>query len=231
MSEPISTTPAEQVSGVLASLKVRVAQEVEPDFVERTRRLGELRRMARLPARACADVKKGLERPSGWLEKKTTLTSMLGKRGTLVALCGGIGRGKTMMGVAVALEQIENGRRVLYLTMEELAEWYDAARAAVDASEKKFATELDVSDALIKPDLLIVDECGRERLSEYLHRKIYRVVNARYNDLKKDTLLVGNLDKSLFSEWLAPALAERLVQTGGFISCDWASYRMPEESK
>jgi len=192
--------------------------EVEAD--QRERRLARLREAAHLPERAVR-VLGGLK-PDWWEEKcAMVLASFRKKPGVTVAFYGLHGRGKTVFACALGLDYLARGKSVRFLDLLELEELYDAARGPVEGAERA-ALEFPTEHALTRglgaegPALLILDECGKSRATDYVMRKFFLILNQRYNaDL--DTILIGNLQKNEFEAWLDASLTDRLNENGGFV--------------
>ena len=104
------------------------------------------------------------------------------KNGKGLLFYGGVGGGKTFMAACIANALIEK----LYPCMVT-----NFSRLANKASER-FEGRQDYLDSLNRFDLLVVDDLGAERNSEYMAEIIFNIVDAR-NRCKKPIIVTTNL--------------------------------------
>ena len=120
-----------------------------------------------------------------------------------LVLTGGPGRGKTHVAVGVLRECLERGEAGLYVNV---ARFLDRLRFSYD-------DETDVSTAdLMLPAMtwpvVVLDDVGAERQTEWAREKLYEIVDARYvNDLR--TIACSNIDTYLWE----PRVLSRLLDT------------------
>ena len=219
---PTVADVAATAATILGGLALQSARPEGEDPQRLAQRRRELLRTAELPKRAAewCRSRAGLA-AEPW---RLALAKIVRKLGTgfTMGLCGQQSRGKTTMAVSTALHAIEAGRSVVYVKGDRMAELYDAARHPTDDTE--MATEAAVTDWLCAPALLIVDEVGKMRDTDYILRKLFLVLDTRY-DASRDTLLISNLDKLAFDSLLGCSLLERMAESGGTILCDWQGFR------
>ena len=91
------------------------------------------------------------------------------KNGMGLLYYGGVGTGKTFLAASIANAVLDNGYRVRLTNFATVA---DEMWAAQDKAA--------YIDDLSKYDLVILDDLGVERKSEYMQEMVYKVVNARY---------------------------------------------------
>ncbi len=108
-------------------------------------------------------------------------------------LIGGCGAGKTHLAVAVLVEIIHSGKsgRVLFCNFQELIQEIQAsfdADAAVGKSE--------ILRPLLEADLLVLDELGSVRPSQFVQDIIYYVINSRYNAVRTTIFTTNVPDKA-----------------------------------
>ena len=94
-------------------------------------------------------------------------------------LCGKPGCGKTFFAECIANKLLEDGRMVMYTSIRKIA---DAPK-----DEREF-----VMRYVKTSDLLVLDDLGAERNTEYMNEKTYEVINARY-EAKKPMIITTNL--------------------------------------
>lgn len=139
--------------------------------------------------------------------------------GTSLIFTGNPGTGKTHLAVGLALKVIEQGGDALYTRVIELA------RAVKETYGSKGRTEKQVINDFAKPDLLVIDEVGRQFGSDTEKMVMFEVINARYEQCKP-TIIIANLQASQLESYIDPAALDRLREGGGrMVVFDWASQR------
>lgn len=111
---------------------------------------------------------------------------------------GNPGTGKTHRACQHALWELERGRRVLFTTTLDMV---SRIKSTYGTSE---STEAEISRYL-KPDLVVLDDLGKEKPSEWIVEQMYRIIDGRYNRCKK-TLVTSNYTR--------PQLVERYSAGG-----------------
>lgn len=132
-------------------------------------------------------------------------------------LHGDHGVGKTHLAVALMKETIrrKGARAVFYETRELLKLVRDTYNNQVDA------TELDVLRPVFEADLLVLDDIGAEKKSEWVEETLGLVVNTRYSQ-RRVTVFTTNLadtnneDANTFAVQLGLRIRSRLREM-----CDW----------
>ena len=219
---------AASVQNLLGTLKSLPTTTDSPSDEAKKERVETLLREACLPRRTLAwarsaDGEAATARADEWGEVFRNLRADVCKDGVIMGLLGMQGRGKTALAVRLAWEMIRAGRSVRYLTLFDLYELYAAARANDPGKESAFRTERDVTEALIKPRLLIVDECGKGLETESVLLRLGNVLGHR-TEGRCDTLLLANLSPEDFALWTGPSLARRINANGGTINFNWGAY-------
>ncbi|KVZ18611.1 hypothetical protein WT88_29455 [Burkholderia stagnalis] len=141
------------------------------------------------------------------------------QKGTMLALCGGLGTGKTHLAIAIAQHVSETAHTVMYVTaMDMVTKLRDAMRP--DSPMGPGAT-LDMLGAI---DLLVIDEIGVQSATDDVKTHLFNVFDRRYRDARP-TVLLSNLPAAELGEYLGERIADRLRERAAFIACDWESYR------
>ena len=224
---PIHDAPMSAATeAALARLKsIPASQGPPPDEVaeRREKRRRALLEDSQLPARARRVLADPAHAHHGLaVALQSILDTIRQRHGVSMVFHGLAGRGKTVTATAVALDYIARGRSVRYLTLAQLEELYDAARNRPEKEDAEnpleFPSEHAVSQGLGRggPDLLIIDECGKSRATDYVMRKLFHLGDARYNE-DLDTIYIGNLTQPDFEVWLGASLTDRVNENGGFI--------------
>lgn len=131
-----------------------------------------------------------------------------------LVMIGNAGTGKTHLACAIIRET--GGK---YRTAPEIVEEMRRAKA-FSANE----TEGDIIDYYGRVKLLVIDEIGRGISAIDEKYMIYQLVNARYNT-RKPTVLISNLMKSDFLQYIGVAAADRLVESAEVWELNGESYR------
>lgn len=114
-----------------------------------------------------------------------------------VLLLGAVGVGKTHAAVALARLAHEAGRSVLMLPVVELLE---SMRPGGDPHAKQRATSVDV---------LVLDDLGGERPTDWTGEQLYALVNRRYLECRP-TIVTANLDREALEASVGARVYSRL---------------------
>lgn len=133
---------------------------------------------------------------------------------------GSPGTGKTHLSVGIALEIMRNGKSAVFTTASRLL------RSIKDTySKRSEITESQAIAVFTGCDLLIVDEVGVQRGSDYEKDMLFDVINERYENTKP-IIILSNLAIADVREYLGDRVYDRMRENGGkaFVM-DWESYR------
>jgi DNA replication protein DnaC len=141
------------------------------------------------------------------------------------------GVGKTHIAVAVLKQAIQTtGARGLFYDIRDLLR---VIRSTYDPSTR--TTELDILRPVMQADLLVLDDLGAEKTSEWVEETMNLIVNTRYNE-KRLTIFTTNYEdipdetepNSLLCR-IGHRMRSRLHEMAEFIVLDGADYReLPE---
>lgn len=195
-----------------------IAPANDGQFVSRQRTIAvnSLRSRANIPKR---HRQTQIVPEPAWAEARLKLKHNLGE-GTMVALVGYRGNGKTQLAVDVILDRIDAHLSPCLFTTA--VGFFLELRGTYGRDSK--LTERQVFSKYLDPDLLVIDEIGKRSESEWENNMLFELLNSRYNELK-DTILIDNRSKQHFIATIGPSIADRMNETGGIIECDWESFR------
>src|SRR5438876_10510681 len=129
----------------------------------------------------------------------------LGVKG--LVLMGGCGTGKTHLAVAALQEIIQSDKpgKLLFSNFQDLIQEIQASfdpESPVDKSE--------ILRPLLEADLLVLDELGSQKPSNFVHDILYYVINTRYNNVRT-TIFTTNYADDL-TDRIGDRLCSRLFE-------------------
>lgn len=146
--------------------------------------------------------------------------SEIKKTGRSFLMLGKVGTGKTHLSVGIALQIMRNGHSAVFTSASKML------RAIKDTYRKDSDySESDVIKKYTSCGLLIVDEVGVQRGSEYEKDMLFDVINERYESIKP-TIILSNLAIDEVKQFLGERVFDRLRENGGkAFLFDWQSMR------
>ena len=149
------------------------------------------------------------------------------KEGKGLYLEGTCGTGKTHLAVAISLELINHGIPVVCKTSIDLL-------ADIKRSYEQDSTvsEEDVLSVYKTADLLVIDDLGKERATEWSVPILYSIINDRYEAMLP-TIITTNYNSDVLAEKLtvrgdretADAIVSRFVGSADCVTMAWRDYR------
>lgn len=106
-------------------------------------------------------------------------------------LMGGCGSGKTHLAVAALLEVIHTAKpgRVLFANFQDLIQ---EIQASFDSDETPGKAE--IMRPILEADLLVLDELGSQKPTQFVQDILYYVINTRYNEERTTIFTTNYLD-------------------------------------
>jgi DNA replication protein DnaC len=139
-------------------------------------------------------------------------------RGIGLSMSGETGTGKTHVACCILQAAMDKGGTALYTTATDMV---DAVSATYGGKGSKEAA----IEAYVTPDLLALDELGRESGEEHSKNLIFRVLDKRNHD-RKPTIICTNLDAKALLAYLGAPMVDRLKEGGAkFLRLQWPSMR------
>ena len=124
------------------------------------------------------------------------------KEGNGYWFVGAVGTGKTWLAVATLKKYILKGGKGLFITVPDLLE--EIRRGYNDRYQG------DYLHKVCGVDLLVLDDLGVEKQTEWVIEKLYQIINHRYNEMKP-TLVTSNLSVESVEDLLGQRLVSRLL--------------------
>ena len=148
----------------------------------------------------------------GWQQSVTAGTSLI--------FSGNAGTGKTHLACAIANQLIAQGVSAVFTTVSDAMR---AIKRTYDADSQM--TELQAIQAFVDPGLLILDEVGANRGTEYEVQLVFDIINKRYENCRP-TIILTNLDPQALRDCLGERVVDRLREGGGkLVAFTWESFR------
>jgi len=137
------------------------------------------------------------------------------------------GVGKTHLAVAVLKDVVQKaGARGLFYDTRDLLR---VIRSTYDPSIR--TTELEILRPVMTADLLVLDDIGAEKTSEWVEETMNLIVNTRYNE-RRVTVFTSNYqdipddtDPNTLLSRIGSRMRSRLHEMCEFVSMDGADYR------
>jgi DNA replication protein DnaC len=139
-------------------------------------------------------------------------------------MCGPVGCGKSHLAVAILRGVIEKGYSGLYYNAPDLLR---DIRATFDRQSE--TTEDDLLELVTTTDLLVFDDLGAERPSEFVLDRFYLIFNERYEGCKP-IIVTSNLSEAELEDRLGKRIVSRIHEMcevfGPFPDEDWRRRNM-----
>jgi DNA replication protein DnaC len=129
------------------------------------------------------------------------------------------GNGKSHLATAIANELTATGKRIVFISMPDLLEKIKAT-----FNKNSMETEGQIMNALQMCDLLIIDDVGAEKVSDWVQEVIFRIVDGRYKRLKP-IMATSNLPPKELAERIGKRAYDRLIEISQPIQNEATSYR------
>jgi len=137
---------------------------------------------------------------------------------------GQVGCGKSHLAVAILREVILKGHTGLYYNSPDLLR---DIRATFD--ERSEVTEDDLIEEVTTTDLLVFDDVGAEKLSDFVLDRFYLIINERYEGCKP-VIITTNLELDPLENRLGKRIVSRIFEMcnpfGPFPEEDWRRREM-----
>ena len=143
------------------------------------------------------------------------------KKGFGLMLLGNVGCGKTMLGYCIAKEIARQ-----HFVIARIIKIYDLLGKIKKTYHKgSDCTEDEVLDDYSKTDLLIIDEIGVQKFSDFEVEAIFKIINARYERMLP-TIIISNMRPEELADKVSERTFDRLVErTKDTLIFNWDSHR------
>lgn len=121
-------------------------------------------------------------------------------------LRGSTGVGKTHIAVGILMEVLDRNVSGLYCNVTDLL-----SRLRDTYNQGRTDTEADILEELDRVDLLVLDDLGAEKATEWVLDRLYLVVNRRYENARP-IIVTTNCDDAGLRERVGPRIVSRLYE-------------------
>ncbi|MBR2518389.1 MAG: ATP-binding protein [Selenomonadaceae bacterium] len=121
---------------------------------------------------------------------KTALESPIG-----AYFFGECGTGKTFLAALIAQEFLQNGKSVIFIKVPSLL---DDIKATFNGN----GTELDLLDELRAANLVVLDDFGMEKSTQWAGSELCKILDMRYDNPTGKTIITSNLSPKELAEHL-----------------------------
>lgn len=131
-------------------------------------------------------------------------------------ICGSYGTGKTHLAAAIANHTVENGIPTLFDTygghLEKLKAEFNAN------GEPRYL------NLMRNVDMLILDDVGKEKQTEWSQSIMFDIINHRYENMKP-TIITSNFSSRELQRYFGEACFSRLIETCNALVTEGDDYR------
>jgi DNA replication protein DnaC len=133
-----------------------------------------------------------------------------------LAITGPVGTGKTHLAAAIVNALHDRGEDVLFAYVPDLMADF---RSAISSGGVDRAM-----DRVTRAGVLVLDDLGAERATEYVQEILPRIINRRYEDLKP-VIVTTNLTPRELADQISQRAVSRLTEMCRWLSVDGQDYR------
>ncbi|MFA6325044.1 MAG: ATP-binding protein [Candidatus Paceibacterota bacterium] len=150
-----------------------------------------------------------------------SLVKDLGNSMKGIYIYGTCGVGKTHIAYAIGDFVEKNGIRVIFTDFSSLISFLKEDVVSTQGS----SIESNLSTILNHKGLLIIDDLGSQKMTEWVQDRIYEIVNKRYEDVVP-TIFTSNLSMQDLSGVIGDRITSRIIGSCNIIKLDGEDRRL-----
>jgi len=136
---------------------------------------------------------------------------------------GDVGTGKTHLAAAISNYLLsEKLQAIVFGTWASLL---FKLRRSYDPYEGQLEREVDIIQAMERCDLLVLDDVGKEKQTDWSDEKLFHIIDSRYNNLLP-IVITANYDLHRFERRIGNAIFSRLMEMCQPIAMNGNDYRL-----
>jgi DNA replication protein DnaC len=154
-----------------------------------------------------------------WVDHHRLATAAVANAGVTLAFIGSRGTGKSQLGTIAGWHVCFRGLSAIYTRTAMLF----ARIKATYGSESK-ETELKILKEIVAVPLLVLDEIGETRETEWEGKLLANIVCQRHDD-GRDTILISNQSAESLARSIGESVTDRIAEGPGIFEFNWKSFR------
>lgn len=144
----------------------------------------------------------------------------LEKKGKGLFITGAVGTGKTHLSVAIANYLMYE--EIIPVKFGNVTNLLSEVKSSYD--KQAIESESEIIEALSRVRLLIIDDLGKEKATEWSNNIIYTIINNRYEDYKP-LIVTTNLSVKELENTIGEATVSRLIEMCDGVKINGVDYR------
>lgn len=144
-------------------------------------------------------------------------------RGSGIVFTGQKGTGKTMLSAIILQElYLQYNANVYFVNFDK---YIDNIRESMNKGTRLYGKEFELQDKLFRQDVLCIDEIGVGTQSEFNLKKLYAVINERY-EKRRPTIITTNISMDTISRWEYGRIHSRFAESYYIVEMTGNDYRI-----
>lgn len=141
------------------------------------------------------------------------------KNGKGLVIEGPTGAGKTHLAAAITHDLLDRGAEVIFQSVPDLL-----LRIRGTFNKNSEFTEEQIMRRLIEIEVLVLDDMGAEKMTDWAETTIYNLIDQRYRH-EKPIIITTNLNLSEIGDRIGPRTMDRLAESYVNVKLKASSYR------